>query len=103
MACVHAEPINTPHSILVVMLANVWAVNGTCKCPVEYLNVQFNLANLISHVHRKNDTVLITERMVIYNSQKHDVFHMPPVCRYVSYTSSFNFHPTMTSAGKQMD
>ena len=64
MGCVHAEPINTPHYILVVTLANVWVVNMTFKCSVEYLNVQINLSNLKSHVHHRNDVVLITERMI---------------------------------------
>ena len=64
MGCVHAEPINTPHYILVVTLANVCAVNMTFKCSVEYLNVQINLSNLISHVHHRNDVVLITEIMI---------------------------------------
>ena len=45
---------------------NAWAVNGTCKCPVEYLNVQFNLGYLISHVHHRNDIILITGRMIGY-------------------------------------
>ena len=51
---------NTPHSILVVTLANVWTVNGMCEYPVEYVKVQFNLANLISHVHHRNSIVLKT-------------------------------------------
>ena len=62
MGCLHAEPINTSHYILVVMLANVWVVNMTFICPVQYLNVQFNLSNLISHVH--HIIVLITGRMI---------------------------------------
>ena len=62
----HAEPLNTPHSILVVTLANVWAVDVRLKCPVEYLNVQFNLANLISHVNHRNDIILITVVMIGY-------------------------------------
>ena len=64
MGCVHAEPINTPHHILVVMSANVWAVNVTFKYSFEYLNVQINLSNLISRVHHRNDIVLITGEMI---------------------------------------
>ena len=77
MGCVHAEPMNTPHYILVVTLANVWAVNMTFKCSVEYLNVQINLSNLISHVHHRNNVVLITGRMIVsYISQEYNVFHV---------------------------
>ena len=36
------------------------------KCPVEYLNVQFNLANLITHVNHRNDIILITVGMIGY-------------------------------------
>ena len=36
----------------------------TFKRSVEYLNVKINLSNLISHVHHRNDVVLITGRMI---------------------------------------
>ena len=41
-------------------------VNVIFKCTVEHLNVQFNLANLISHVNHRNDIILITVRMTGY-------------------------------------
>ena len=41
-------------------------VNVIFKCPVEYLNVQFNLANFISHLNHRNDIILITVRMIVY-------------------------------------
>ena len=64
MGCVHAKLINTSHYILVVTLANVWAVNVTFRWPIQYQNVQFKLSNLISHVHHRNDVVLISGRMI---------------------------------------
>ena len=58
--CVHTELINTPHHIRVV--------NVTFKCPCNwihmYLNVQFHLSNLISHVYHRNDIVLTTGRII---------------------------------------
>ena len=60
MGCVHAKLINTPHYM--------WAVSVTFKWPCSwihmYLNVQFHLSNLISHVYHRNDIVLITGRII---------------------------------------
>ena len=46
----------------------MWPVNVTFKCPYSwkhmYLNFQLHLSNLISHVHHRNDIVLITGRMI---------------------------------------
>ena len=46
----------------------MWPVNVTFKCPCSwkhmYLDVQFHLSNLISHVYHRNDVILTTGRMI---------------------------------------